>query len=375
MTAIYISSDQMLDVLYNWNDVLRNRSVSEANFFEQQANERIQEHVYLIQNPGVNLLYYSTLARHNLLINNFSTAEANLSLAEDYLNSKAPAKHHYYYHLTKSSLYNQVGNFPKSLFHLLIAEEMLTHIEDDIEVAYFYYCLAGQYYNAEETITAARYLDRCQQIYESDIVANMEYQSNTGLLISSKILYGLNLIDLYQYEEAEEVFHEALAMAQRSNDLDKVPYIYHDLGLLYSIQGLSDESILYITKAIEQREKNDPDQQRSYFLLTKELYRSGRIDKAKELFQRGISFSEENDDREHYYKYIILNEVYAEEQKSIELLEEAIDYLIQQKRWLSVEEYADMIATAFKNDEDFEKASKFFVISLRAKHNHKKKVK
>lgn len=374
MNSVNITADPTIEVLLNWNNELRNRNLEESHFFELQARENLSKQVYMNYSSGLGLLFYSTYARHNLLNNDLNKAAEHLGLAKDFYDY-ADDKYKYYYYLTLSLLEHHNTNYQEALEALLKAEVLLNSIDDEIETAYLYYRLAGQYYYMEEPILTGRYLERCMQIYESSIDANMEYIDQRKLLIECKLLYGLNLIDLSQYEEAEVLFHEALNIAQRNDDYQNLPYIYHDLGLVYSLNNNPKASILYMRKAIALRDVEHPDQDRAYFLLTKELYRDGQLTEAEALCQRGLARSEENDDREHFYKYSILHEIFTEEEKSQEILEESINYLIEKKSWLSVEEYADMIAMSFNEEREFELASKYFFLSLQARHNHKRKVK
>jgi len=359
----------MYELLLNWTRVLRNYDRGKSMFFKVQA---AQEQFAYFHNDQLGMLYHANIALHEHLFGSTSLRDKALQKAAALLSSKnITSEQKYFYFMAQCNIEYTKGKYENSLEWIIQAEVYLSSIKDELELSAFYYRLASVYYYTEETVKSIRSIEKCINLYETNVYVNMESPSNK--IAEYKLIQALNLIDLKQHVEAEELLLEALSIAKKLDDQKLIALSYHNLAFLYSDQCQSTTALKYIRKALELQEYH-LDQAKLRFLFTKELLMNGSIEEAKNHCYRGLAETIENDNMIYHYKYVILNELYLQDQADDETLQSAITYFTEKERWIDQEEYADLIASYHNERQDFEKASKYFYFSLQARHKIKKRM-
>ncbi|WP_163526955.1 tetratricopeptide repeat protein [Halobacillus ihumii] len=248
-------------------------------------------------------------------------------------------------------------NYPKSLEWYTYAEQYLPYNKDPLETADFYHKKAALYYYMENAIQSSISLEQAIRIYKSNPAL---YSIK---IADCELIQGLNYIDLKQYDLAEELFHSSLSHDNEREKPKLRTAIYHNLALLYSKKNLPTTSLRYIYKSLEYKDLH-PDLENAYYLLTKELLKSGEVGKGKHFCHKGLKL----DNQLQSSLYTLLRELYIENTANEALLHKALSFLQKREKWITTEEYADNIASYYLDRNDFRLASKYFNISLQAKN-------
>ncbi len=297
-------------------------------------------------------------ARYHIQYGNIQAAYTKLLLAKNQ-NLKFNESLNYMYAYVSAMYEVNKKNYLKALKWYTQAEKYLYHNKDPLETADFYYKKATLHYFMESAIESMFCLEQAIRIYKDD---SFFHRSK---IAHCELIQGLNYIDLKNYDLAEEFFH--LALSHKGNDTEFETSIYHNLAHLYSKKNLPKTSLRYIEKSLE-REDSHPDLSMAYFLLTKEHLKINNRKKGKELCERGLVHSKEANDLIHFHLYTILEELYLSKDAKEKSLNCAISFLQKNDKWITLEDFSDEIASYYYDRDEYKLASKYFNISIKAKH-------
>ena len=79
--------------------------------------------------------------------------------------------------------------------------------------------------------------------------------NNSDILLQARALTGLGLLYLRQkqYEKAISHVQQALAFSEEQNDIDRIAFNLHNLGIIWSNQGNQEKAEWYLTQAMEKK--------------------------------------------------------------------------------------------------------------------------
>lgn len=180
-------------------------------------------------------------------------------------------------------------------------------------------------------------------------------------VIDCYILLGINFNRVQEYELAEKLTKKALENAHYHDDPLIVCTIYHNLGLVESNKGNSEQAIQYFYKSISYEDKQSIN---TLYLLAKEYFLLGNNEKAQEIITEGLSISETQSE------YSIKLKLLEYDVKGLNCstdylncLKRAYEFFTSKKDLYNVCFIAELIATYYQDHSHYKKATKFYSIA------------
>ncbi|WP_170958158.1 MULTISPECIES: tetratricopeptide repeat protein [Bacillus] len=361
MSAHVVTKEQLKHSLDDWYRSMLHKQVLKATNLKREVDEQINifktKESTELQDSNLLLYYYLLDFRYKLLTN--STC---ISLDElETLNKKSIDNGlSYYYHFYKGIHNTMLANYMEASEHFGKAEQLLMHVPDEIEKAEFNYKLGVLYYHIHQPLLTIKHALKAKELYEK----RSSYELNQ---LECDVTLGLASITLNQFEQAEEYFIKSLESAKKQNHENLVMLIRYNLGFLYAKQNLSETAIRYLTDVYN----NEKPYHKTLFLLAQEHYKINQIEKAKTFLEEGIKIA----DTEYIHHFRIIQALYDVEYKqNLEsVIIAGISYFETQQLYGFIEEYAGYLAKRFYNEENFEKASKYFNTAYEARQTLKQR--
>lgn len=358
-TGVFVHETVMkqLNDLYQ---LMLSQQLVEATELKKEIDEKIEQIKHEKEEEKQNqnlLLYYSLLDfKYKLLTDRLSIKKDSFeqidSLSEPTDNVTA-----YYYHFFKAEHELLFGDYNGAKRNYEKAEELLTYISDEIEHAEFYQKLAVLYHDSK-MLTSIQYGKKAKEILEKHSGYEVKVASCENTL-------GTSCIFLKQYEEAEEYLTRSIDLLQKQGEEKLVLVVRHNLGLLYSLQNLSELAIRHLSEVTEKV----PNHFKAIFLQAREYHKLKETATANDFIEKGLKVCDEIGNEEYTYHFNILkllNNEYPITMLEKEV-EKAISYFEKQGLWDYVEEYGEMLALKFRRLNEHEKVSRYFEVCYKAK--------
>ncbi|MCU5201636.1 MULTISPECIES: tetratricopeptide repeat protein [Bacillus cereus group] len=360
MNADVFTQEVVMKQLNDWYQMMLSQQLIEAAELKVEIDEKIErikhEKEEAKQNQNL-LLYYSLLDfKYRLLTDRLSIKKDSFeqidSLSEPTDNVTA-----YYYHFFKGEHELLFGDFNAAKRQYEKAEELLTYIEDEIEHAEFYQKLSVLYHDSR-MLTSIQYGKKAKAIFEKHPGYEVKVASVENTL-------GTSCIFLKQYEEAEEHLNRSIDLLQKHGEEKLILVVRHNLGLLYSLQNLSELAIRHLSEVTEKV----PNHYKALFLQSREYYKLKDTAAANSFIEKGLKVCEEIGNEEYTYHFNILKLLNNEYPVTMleEEVERAISYFEKQGLWDYVEEYGEMLGLKFRRLNEHEKVSRYFEVCYKAK--------
>lgn len=347
----FIAPSEMMSLLDKWHKALREYNFKESASLKRKIDPKMA--VFEVDENMNILVYYSLIrSREALLKGDIETAE--LTLKEVQGNITNNDYYTFYFLFIKGLVKVKKRAYHEGLELYLEAMNYLESLENQYEIADFHYKLASVYYYVEDTYNSLRTLETSLNIYR-------DYDPIR--LADCELLQGLNCIDLKLYEDAEEYFHSALNHVVDKGNKELTGSLYHNLGLLYSEQKLSDTAITYLTKVITKIPSHS-DHMQSIFLVCREYSRKGDYTEAEKYGKRGLSLAKKKDDSFYIHKFYTLIESFKQTDEFENTFQTALLYFKENRHNYEYKLSLEMLAEYHYNKSEFEKSSYFFRESL-----------
>ncbi|MFD3449855.1 tetratricopeptide repeat protein [Microbacteriaceae bacterium 4G12] len=358
---VAVKNEKVTQLLNDWYVEIRSRHMASAHRMKEQIDVMIQdlkvEKQYSLQDQNL-LLYYSLLDfRYNYLIdhlsvskNSFDEIEAFGTPTDEFLS--------YYYHFFKAIHTSVTGNYIEAKNHFDLAEKLLKHVPDEVEKAEFYYKLGAFHYDIQQSLLAIKQVTKSKEMY-----ANYRgYETNIAFCEN---LLGLACVSLKEWELAEEHFTAAMDQFQRINEKHYILMVRHNLGWLYASQNLSSLAIRYLSEVV----KESPKHYKAIYVKAKEHFKLKETETANELIELGLNISHELGQEEYKHRNLILREINnnspAEQLKNFILA--GITYFERENLYSNVQEYYEILALKFYEEDNHVEANKYFYLSCQAR--------
>lgn len=360
MGADVVTKEQMKHSLDDWYRAMLQQNIEKATEMKEELDSKISG---LDVDQDV-LLYHALLNfRYDALVDWIGVREDSFDKVEAF---EIPTEGFlaYYYHFFKGFHCTLISNYNEAKEQYEQAEKLLKYIADTIEHAEFNYRMGNFYYHSYQQINAIDYLKKAKE----DFTKQPGYEINLALCEN---VLGLCCIDLRQFELAEENFNNALNVFQQANHEKYILMVRNNLGWLYGSQDLSDLAIRHLSEVTQKMPKNF----KAIFTEAEENYKLGRVETANELIELGLRICNELQNKEFQYRFIILKELNIKSSASQleKVTLEGILYFEEHSLLECVKEYMEILAYKFYQEENHEKASKYFFISSQAQKRILKK--
>lgn len=354
------TNNEITQLLNNWYIEIRNRHVGNAYKLKKDIEKRIQN----IEEDQNLLLYYSLIDfGYNYLIDNLSISKNSFDKI-DSLGNPTDEFLAYYYHFYKAIHSNAIGNYNAAKENYDKAEKLLGNIPDEIEKAEFYYNQATFHYHFYQALIAIKQVTKAKEIFNKHNGYDLKIGYCNNLL-------GLACTHLKEWELAEEYFISAMDIFKKQNNENPILVVRQNLGLMYANQNLSELAIRYLTEVCEKM----PNNYKAIFVKAKEHSKIDENEIASKLIEKGLNISNELGIIEYQYRFKIIKAI--NEKVPAKTLENAIlegmNYFKTEELWEYIQEYNERVAVLFHQENNFEKASKYFYLSHQAKEEISKK--
>lgn len=358
-TSVFVHETVMkqLNDLYQ---LMLSQQLVEATELKKEIDEKIERIKHEKEEEKQNqnlLLYYSLLDfKYKMLTDRVSIRKDSFEQIESFGEATDNITA-YYYHFFKADHALLFGDFNGAKRHYEQAEELLQYISDELERAEFNQKLAVLHHTSR-TLTSIQYAKKAKEIFEKHNGYEVKVASCENTL-------GTSCIFLKQYEEAEEHLNRSIDILKKQGEEKLILVVRHNLGLLYSLQNLSELAIRHLSEVTEKV----PTHFKAIFLQAREYYKIKETNTANSLIERGLQVCDEIGNEEYMYHFNILQLLNDESPISAleKEVEKAIDYFKKQGLWDYVEEYGEMLGLKFRGLNEHEKVSRYFEICYEAK--------
>ncbi|MGE8204753.1 tetratricopeptide repeat protein [Heyndrickxia sp. NPDC080065] len=345
-----LTSEKTYEVLEKWETLITHRNIKQAKELKQEIETVFEDDKELSQSKK----YVFLSARYYFLQKNYSQANTIIEKIGSFSDESST----FYYQFFKGIHSYNLKKYEDALESYYLAEKHLDQIPP-AEQAEFHYKIASVYYQIKESLMSINYTQRALKIFQKHDNYRLR-QSDCSMLLA------LNYIDMKQFSLAEEEFHEARDKAQKAGNKQALALVNHNLGLMYAEQDLSEAAIRYLTDVIESG--NHDYFLQTMFLLTREHFKLGRIELAKEWLRKGEALAEELGNNEYQMKLKLLHAIHLGTEEFEKTFKEGISYFQNENLWLDVEEYAQIFARFYLQNQEYRKATEYYEITLKAKN-------
>ncbi|ENQ3106055.1 hypothetical protein ACEOWJ_002054 [Bacillus cereus] len=345
-------NEQITKSLNDWYQVILKQQFMEA----RQLKEEIESKINHMEEDQKILFYYSLLDfRYQILADSLSITSNSfdkidsLPIPDDTLLT-------YYYHLFKAIHLMYISNYNESKDHFEKAKKILKHVPNALEHAEFNYRLAYLSYQSYQTLLAV------------DLVrlAKEEYEKHVGYEVCIALcdnIFAMCCIDLKQFEQAEEHFTTALDVFKKYNIDRFILMVRNNLGLMYANQNLSELAIRHLSEVTKQ----SPNHFRALYLKADENLKLNHTNIAESLIEKGLHICNQLKNKEYQYRFMILKEMNTNTDALEKAVLKGISYFENEELFDCIEEYTGRLADKFYNENNHEKASKYYHTSKEAR--------
>lgn len=275
-----------------------------------------------------------------------------------------------YLHYINECLYRYFESDYQSAFdYILKIEEIMNHLLlEPWEKADFNY-IASLCYGKKMHFNQAVDLSGQSLKYFTDNIY-------TERALDCHIILGNSYKNLLNYNKSEKHLMIALELTNQLNKYDYLGMIYHNLALLHSRLGFSQNAIEKYKKSLEyKRDEGHKSYLLTLYALIKELNKNSDHEEAVELCKQGLFLINEWDNNELYMEYNFHFDIYRkyiDESEGIEkTLISAIDFFSAVNDNWNIAKYTLSLAEHYKSIGQYKKSalnySKYVQIQLERK--------
>ncbi|MGP4079214.1 hypothetical protein ACTWQL_04805 [Pseudalkalibacillus sp. R45] len=355
MVDVTLVSTGMAEQLNKWNAYLLARDIENATKIRNSLTI-LHENNVTAENEQLFLHAKLIELKHSLFIKDTEKSKELLTVLDPLKVKMSESLQFYYYFFTGLHAYQEL-NYDIALKEFKKAEKFVDQIQEKVDLAEYHYKIASTYYFIRQSLVSLIHLEQAQQYYEQ--------HGNTKRVADCDMLYGINYIDMRQYDLAEEKLHTALMHAKSLSDQPLQNRVLHNLGFFYAEQGMSEAAIRYLKSLAA--DENYEHYLKAVFLISRENCRLGDLKESQEWISKGLNHLQQNPNEEYLHKFQLLKLLYLEPNNiNDELISKGISYFKENKQWEDVEEYSRLIAQTYSKSNELEKAVYFYESALNA---------
>lgn len=335
------------NLLKDWAEQIRKKNIKGANKFF-----RINMMTFIdVENPLLLTHYYITSLRYFILIKDEKKATEIYEKIKD--SEKYSTKEDDYYFSLGLYEYHY-GKFHMSLAYF--EQALIKCREDSILKAESYYYIALILSRLRRVSLSNFYLYKALEIYNERV--------DLERIIDCNLVLGINFNLMKEYDRAEVYFHKVINAVDRhqKGQLSKGK-AYHNLGNIYAKQNISELAIEMLEKSIDFKDEVDT-KSNTLYLLTREFFKVGDLEKGKEYYKKGIAFVQKEKDANYELKFKVLYAQYVGKSSSYHtLLKKAISHFRNtDPDFASIS--AELLARYYAKSFQYKKAYKYLQLAL-----------
>lgn len=353
MGADVVTREQMRHLLDDWYHSMLKQDVVKT----KALNEEIESKVIYIKEDQYAVFYHALLKfRYHVLIDSLSITKNSFDEINTFIIPDDALLTHYY-HLFKGIHAMYISNYIESQNHFEEAGKLLKYITSSLEHAEFNYRFAYLSYQTYKPLMA---IDQIR-------LAKAEYEKHPGYEVCIALcenIFAMACIDLRQFEQAEESFTKSLDVFQKVGIERFTLMVRNNLGLMYANQNLSKLAIRHLSEVT----RKSPNHFRALYLEADEYLKLNEYSRAEPMIAKGIYLCNQLENQEYQYRFTILKEMSTSTEELEKSVLAGIMYFEKEELFDCIEEYTDRLADRFYNENNHEKASKYYHMSKEARH-------
>ncbi|UQW97655.1 helix-turn-helix transcriptional regulator [Rummeliibacillus sp. G93] len=276
-------------LLNNWLE-----QINKKNFVDKQYNH-LNVVFQDVESPFLLSRYYTILLRYFILIKDKQEAEITsqkVKSFENYITSETE----YDYNFSLGLFEYNYGGLNTAYTYFLKGEQILERkgVKDSELLYYMALTLSRSNKISSSTIYAYRALE----LYNKDL--------NFIRTVDCSLLLGINFNLMEDYDKAEEFFQKVINISGFHEHIELAKgRAYHNLGNIYSKQGKPDLAIDMLCKSL-QFKKHTNNKTNTVYLLAREYFAIGEIEKGTEWLTKGMDLVKETKDTYYQLKLKVL---------------------------------------------------------------------
>lgn len=360
--VVKIDYEHVVKLVNMWYVSIKKRDIEEAITLRKEIKNSFND---MEENQDV-LLYFSLVdSRYNMMLEEYKkTSEILKSLEKTDIEKKTDDMIQYYYYFFSGVHAFYEKKYIQAINFYMIAETKLHKIPDKVEIAEFHYQLAIVFYRIDQHLLSLNHAIKANELFKEDTA----YVERT---ITSKMVIAANKLDLFQYEDSERHYKEALKMAIQNDQPFTIGLVYRNLGLNYARRNLLSKAQETFEKALSIQEHYDSIIGiKTMFDLSYTFYKKGLKEDARKLYETGNLKAINQNESEHIAKFNLIYAMY--EEYNLNQIIESLDALKKQKLWAEVAELTLDVARYFKKRKDIQNEALFFEKAHEARDNNLK---
>ncbi|MDM5336105.1 helix-turn-helix transcriptional regulator [Fictibacillus enclensis] len=357
-----VDSNEILEMLNEWNMMMVNRRFDEAEEFFETVQEKMQH----VSEPELILRYELFLARKYIVSNEQDLTHTDEILSKiKELQEQLTQELKFYYNQILSMYYYFKTDYKNALSHLQEAEKLMSVINiEDMERAVVFYQLAlcfGQIFR----ISSVNYY-----AYKAINIFDKEY--NYSRSADCQILLAISNRRVRNYVQAEYHLNQALKYSKTFKDDFTSGVIFHNLGFLASCRNEHQKSIQFLEKSLSfKKDLSDVTKIATIFLMASEYYQLEDYNSSEKWLTQGQKILNKYPHHEYEYHYrILMLKIKKDHNELISYLaKEAVPYFDKQHLLESYATYSELLADLYFEHSQYKKASLYYRVSNNARKN------
>lgn len=328
----------------------------------QEKYRSIQTQMKWIEEPNTIAWFHLLSARFQMSQKDLVSAKESLLLVEKMVDQLKDDRNYYYNSFL--GLYHYLdGAFYEALKYYRLANDLRK--EYNIQEPNFIYQLAIVYGRTNQNSKAISAAHEALSLFNQ----NSSYSKSVDCLI----LLGINYNRIGNREEAKVYLNQAI---KASKDLVNkntflIP-IYHNLGYVYSIEGISLEAITYYEKSLNLNDNKFNVQ--TIYLLAKEYYLINQLQNAKEQVEKAKKYIDV-ENTTYKLKLSILSLKIDHQEKTVEyehLLIQALNYFTEKNDIVNLHDIYIEIGDYYSSKFTYKKSSEYYRKALDLNYKYMK---
>ncbi|MBQ4814679.1 tetratricopeptide repeat protein [Bacillus pumilus] len=347
----FISDKSIKKLLHSWYTLLKHRHFSKA---EEIKTTLLKYQRKISKKQELYLHYQLMLFRHQLWMNQTEDLEKiKHELMQHKEDMNEELAYYFYFFLGLYEALNSDQN--DAIYYLEKAEERLSFLNDELEVAEFHFRTSGVYYNNRYSLLSIRHVQKAMDIFAK--------HGDDHSLYRCKIVLGLNYSDQKKYEEAEALFIEIIEYVKIIDDQELLGIVYYDAGFIQSRQNRHKKALEYFKKAIRlpAYRKSAHSYVSCLYETVRSCYKENLTDEGMKYIQKGLKEAVASQFDILRIKFQILFLLYSQTPKADEQIARLVTCLERKEAWIDLEDLLADVSDFYKKKGDFERAA-FFIM-------------
>ncbi|MBY4602778.1 MULTISPECIES: tetratricopeptide repeat protein [Bacillus] len=361
MTSV-ISSSSVGEKINEWYMYIRRFSIPDAEYLRREIKQELDQ---MGEDQDLHLYYSLMEFRHNLMLEYLEPLEkmrieeqprlSDLLLEIDKKQARLTGLLEYYFNFFRGMYELERREYVLAIQFFKKAESKLIFVKDKIDKAEFFFKMSEVYYYMKQTYVSMDYARQAFEIYSEQTTYDIR-------MIQCQSLFGANFLDLKQYEKAIAHFQKAYSLAEAEQQPQLMGRTLYNIALCKQNQNSFESAIEYVKKSIQvfERSKMLPSLPQAFFLITQIYFKLGKMDNACEYHIKGKEYSTAAGDTVYLTEFEFLESLYLSGPDE-DRIEKCFVFLESKMMYADIEDFALDVAKYYHQQEDYKKASNYFL--------------